>query len=152
MWIIKLLGAGLITLTGFLIGVRSVAKLKGRAAALEWYAGAANDIGVRMNSTAAEICDIILSLHGRDEYLTLEKPFSVVAKTENLTAREVGVVNEFFDGLGLGELNAQVKRCEAYAAILREQSGKAYAEYTEKARLYRMLGLFSGLGLAIILI
>lgn len=152
MWIIKLLGVALLTFTGFLAGVLSVKRLKNRVAALEWFAGAANDIGVRMNSTAAPIYDIMLTLYGKDEYLTLEKPFSVVAKTDNLTAREAGVVMEFFEGLGLGELTAQVKRCEAYAAILREQSVKAYAEYTEKARLYRMLGFFSGLGLAIILI
>ena len=152
MWIIKFLGVALLSLAGFLAGVLSVKKLKSRVAALEWFAGAVNDIGVRMNTTAAPISDIILTLYGKDEYLTLEKPFSVTAKTENLTPREAGAVKEFFGGVGLGELTSQVKRCEAYAAVFKEYSGRAYAEYYEKARLYKTLGFFAGLGLAIILI
>lgn len=152
MWIIKLFGAGLIAFAGLGLGVHSSLGLKRRANKLEWYAKAADAIGVKIESTAAEIYDIVRLLYGKDDYLVVKKPFSVEVDTADLTERESQTVNEFFSELGMGELEAQVKRCKTYAALLGELQRSAYSEYAEKARLYRILGLFAGVALAVIMV
>ncbi len=152
MWFIKLLGVALIVLSSLGISLRAVQKLKRRVDAFHFFSGAAATLAIQMNSTAAELYDIVNTLYGRQQYLELTKPFSVALKPCGLRQEETKTIEEFFEGLGMGELSAQVKRCEGYAAVFSECYREAKQEYTEKSKLYKMLGLFSGLSIAIILV
>ncbi len=152
MWLIKFLGAILITVSSLGVSMNAVNKVKRRVDALEWYSKAAGIIGVQINGTAAELYDIVATICGSRDYLELSRPFVVKFKQTELKPNEKRTVEEFFENLGMGEIEAQVKRCEGYAAVFAERLKEARAEYTEKAKLYRMLGLFSGIAISIILV
>lgn len=152
MWIIKLAGSVLLTAATMGVSLNAVARMKRRVDALEWYAKAANQIGVQINGTASELYDIVNTLYGSRDYLELSRPFSVIFKPCGITADEKRIAEEFFEGLGMGEITAQVKRCEAYSDMLHERYRQARAEYLEKSKLYKMLGLFVGLAVSIILV
>lgn len=152
MWFIKLVGSVLLVASTFGIGVYAVNSLKKRAEALGFYSKLAGSVALQINSTAAELYDIVNTVYGCRDYLELSRPFKVRLKPCELSASEQKTVEEFFEGLGMGELEAQVKRCEGYAALFAEQYREALGEYREKSKLYKMLGLFSGLVIAIILV
>lgn len=151
MLLMKISGAVLLCLTGTAIGINALSRLKKRADALDWYYKAAALIGSRIGGTAAELYDILNTLCGKDEYLRLSRPFKVELNFEALNSDDSRILSEFFGELGNGGIEQEVKRCEMYSKILESRYKKSRDEYLQKAKLYKMLGLFSGLSIAIII-
>ncbi len=151
MLLMKILGAILLCLTGTAIGTNALSRLKKRTDALEWYYKAAAQIGSRIGGTAAELYDIINTIYGKEHYLRLAKPFKIEFNNESLNREDLRTLSEFFGQLGSGGIEAEIKRCEMYSNILKDRYKKALEEYTQKSKLYKMLGLFSGLTVAIII-
>lgn len=73
-------------------------------------------------------------------------------KGEGLTQQDIKIVEEFFEGLGMGDTESQLKRCEVYLQLVRKQETAARVAASEKSGLYRKLGIFTGLFIAVILI
>ena len=151
MLLVKLIGALFLSVTGFLSGKSFVDRLKKRSDVLSWHYKAIGKIGTYIGGTAKELEDIIKSISGYSFYLTLSKPFSINVKTEWLKDSDINLLTEFFGSLGEGEIESEVARCKMYSDLLKEAHLSANREYLEKSRLYKMLGLFSGLTVAIIL-
>ena len=151
MLLMKILGAVFLCITGTATGINALSRLKKRADALDWYYKAAAQIGSRIRGTAAELYDIISTLYGKNEYLSVSRPFKVNFKGDFLSAEDRQIISEFFSSLGSENIEAEVRRCEMYSNILRERYKSAKNEYTQKSKLYKMLGLFSGLAVAIII-
>ncbi len=147
----KILGAVFLCITGTATGINALTRLKKRADALDWYYKAAAQIGSRISGTAAELYDIIGNLYGKSEYLNISRPFKIGFKGDFLFAEDRQIIMEFFSCLGEGDIEAEVRRCEMYSGILFERYKSAKKEYLEKSKLYKMLGLFSGLAVAIII-
>ena len=78
--------------------------------------------------------------------------YSVTVIDEGLTAEDKRLLTEFFSGLGMGDLQSTVALCENYREIVAKRAADAEKNAEEKSRLYSLLGLFSGIFLAIILI
>ncbi len=147
----KIMGAVLLSITGTVVGLNALSRLKKRAEALNWYYKSVSLIGSRIGGTAAELYDIINTLCGKEQYLRLSRPFNVQFNADNLNKDDLLTISEFFAELGSGETESEVKRCEMYSSILKSCYKKAYEEYAEKSKLYKMLGLFGGLAVAIII-
>lgn len=152
MWLIKLLGGALITAAFFGVAVNCNLRLKRRADALFWYTKAAWQIGVQIDSTSAELYDIVNTIMGSNDYLELSQPFSVTIKHCGINDEDMRTVRDFFSELGMGNAESQIKRCNIYSEIFKGKYSEALAEYNEKSKLYKMLALFSGIALSIILI
>lgn len=151
MLIIKIFGLIILSLTGLMVGAKQVARLKRRSDALYWFSANIRLIGEHIRGTAEEIYDIVNTLCGKENYLTLERPFKVKIKDCFLDAYDLEALNEFFIELGRLDSEAEIKRCEMYSAIISDRYKRAHKEYLDKNKLYKMLGLFSGLSVAIII-
>lgn len=151
MFLIKLIGATILSLTGMFMGINSVNKLKKRADSLDWFYKSLLEIATRISVSAAELSDIIISLYGYENYLKIYKPFKLEITTPYLKSGDKEILVEFFSSLGLGDIHSETKRCELYSKIIEERYKSAKSEYLQKSKLYKMLGLFSGLSLAIII-
>ncbi len=151
MLLIKLIGAVFLSVTGFLSGKEAVDKLKKRSDTLSWHYKAIGKIGTYIGGTAKELEDIIKSISGYGSFLTLSSPFSINVNTESLKPSDVNLLSEFFGSLGEGEIEAEVARCKMYSNLIKELYESANREYLDKSKLYKMLGLFAGLTLSIII-
>lgn len=148
----KTIGFILIVITGTAAGLNLSGKLKKRTIALKWYFLAINKIADKIGGTGAELYDIINTICGSTDYLVLKKPFAVDLKNTYLNTADRQAAEEFFAELGMGDSESQIKRCKIYANIFAQRLEAAEKEYNEKSKLYKMLGLFSGLSLAILLV
>ena len=151
MILVKLLGAVFLSITGFLSGKASVDKLKKRCDALSWHYKAIMKIGAYIGGTANELEDIIKSISGYGSFLTLTSPFSINVNTNYLKPSDVKLLSEFFASLGEGEIESEVARCKMYSDLIKELYESARRDYLDKSKLYKMLGLFAGLTIAIII-
>lgn len=151
MFIIKIFGLIILSLTGLLLGSKQVARLKKRSDALYWFSANIPLIGEHIRGTGEEIYDIVNTLCGKDMFLTLEKPFRVKIKDSFLDTYDLEALYEFFGELGRLDCEAEIKRCEMYSLIISDRYKRAHKEYLDKNKLYKMLGLFSGLSVAIII-
>lgn len=152
MLIIKISGLIILSLTGLLVGSKQVVKLKRRSDALQWFATNILFIGEHIRATANELYDIVNSLCGKENYLRLSRPFKIEITDDFLNSDDLGALNEFFENLGRLDTESEIKRCEMYAKIIQNRFKSAHKEYLEKNKLYKMLGLFSGLSVAIIMV
>ena len=151
MLIMKILGLIILSSVGLLLGSGQVAKLRRRSDALYWFSTNILLIGEHIRGTANEIYDIINTLCGKENYLMLSRPFKIEINSDFLNKNDLLTLNEFFGGLGSLDSESEIKRCEMYAKIIEDRFKSAYREYNEKNKLYKMLGLFSGLSLAIVI-
>lgn len=58
----------------------------------------------------------------------------------------------FFEGLGKSDIQGQITHCDLYISVLDRALENARDESREKGRLFCLLGLFSGLAVALLLI
>lgn len=71
---------------------------------------------------------------------------------ENLENGDITLATSFLNGLGMGDTQAELKRCETYMELFKKEHLKAEAKTKEKAALYRKLGVFLGMLISIVLI
>ena len=151
MLIIKVLGIIILSAVGLLLGSNQVAKLRRRSDALYWFSTNIVFIGEHIRATANEVYDIVNSLCGKENYLRLSRPFKIEIKSEFLNKDDLLALNEFFGSLGRLDTESEIKRCEMYGKIIENRFKSAHKDFNEKNKLYKMLGLFSGLSVAIVI-
>lgn len=151
-FLIKCFGIVFIIASTSLLGVYSGFKLKSRADALSWYVSAVCEIRDKVRATSAEIPKIVDGLYGGDKFFTVSTPFKVRLKKGALTERDEKLLNEFFGGFGMGDTASQISRCDMYINLLQKEYEQAAKEYAEKSRLYKQLGFFAGLGIAVMVV
>ncbi len=150
--IIKLTGMILLTGASLFIGINESLRLKKRVQTLDWFSNFVDEIGDRIRCDAEELKRIFSRIPTSVDYITVQTPFSVTIKKCGLNRDDEKLLYEFFLKLGTGDVESQVNRCTAYKNMLSDRKSRAESEYNEKGRLYKMLGLFAGLGVSIILI
>ncbi len=148
----KLMGAVFLVCATTAVGINMSRELSYRVKSLEWFIGAIDEIGEKIRYTSAELAQIVGSIYSVDTYLTVNNPFSVTVKKCGICEQDEKIICEFFSQLGMGDGESQIKRCMNYKRRLMRQKEDADKQQQEKSRLYKMLGLFSGLGIAIVLV
>ena len=151
-FLIKGLGSVFIVASTTLLGVYSSVELKNRREALSWYVGAVSEIREKVRATSAELCKILTGLYGSEKYFTVEAPFKVRIKKGALKERDEKIINEFFGGFGMGDTDSQIARCDMYLALLQKNYEEAAREFGEKSKLYKQLGFFAGLSVAVMVV
>ncbi len=151
-FLIKISGLVFIVSATTLFGIELSLRLRRRVGAINWYIKAVSEIGEKIRYTSAELAPIIGSIYDHQKYLIVDEPFSVSLRETGLDDADKQIVNEFFSGLGSGDTEEEIKRCSLYKRTLEKQLTFAEKAAAEKSRVYKMLGFFGGLGIAIILI
>lgn len=151
-FLIKISGLIFIVTATTLFGIELSLRLRRRAGAINWYIKAVSEIGEKIRYTSAELGVIIGSIYGQEKYLRVDEPFSVSLREVGLDDADKQILTEFFSGLGSGDTEEEIKRCSLYKRTLEKQLSSAEKAADEKSRLYKMLGFFGGIAIAIILI
>ncbi len=152
LFLIKFMGMCLIVLSSTFIGIGKSRQLKNRVLALEWYYSATIKIADKIRFSNEEILKILNSLHDNKKHLNITNPFKVVPTDENLNNDDKKVVSSFLENLGMGDTENQLNICNMYGKELLSRLDKARQETQEKTRVFKNLGFFIGLGIAIILV
>lgn len=75
-----------------------------------------------------------------------------ISSEVGLKETDIKLIKEFGAGLGISDIDGQIAHCEVNKTHLKSRLSDAIEERNKKGRLYRMLGICSGLTLALILI
>lgn len=65
---------------------------------------------------------------------------------------DIKLLEEFFDNIGMSDSKSEYERCELYFNLLTPKLQEAEQNYRELGKLYRNIGLFSGIFICIILL
>ncbi len=137
----KILGFVLIIFTTSAIGFLKSAELKGRYKKL-----------LSINKSIANLKEQI-RLHGGEIDRLLSQSFEKIpVDYSNLEKGDVEIVDEFFKNLGSSDTLSEYERCELYITLLKSRSEEAEEKYLELGRIYRSIGVMSGIFICIIFI
>ena len=65
---------------------------------------------------------------------------------------DIEILNDFFANIGMGDTKSEYERCELYINLLKAKADEAKSKYQELGRLYKTIGLFSGIFICIFFI
>lgn len=159
MYFIKFLGAALIVFAGFLCGRYMSYNLIQRCRTLE------NIIKVALFLKEQIVCfryeiDVIyknLIDNGFNEEFVLKLKNTKSKKEylkefDFLTYKDKTLAYELFSGIGMRDAKGEEENILVYIKLINEQLDFAKQEYAKKDKLYKNVGTFLGMGLAIFLI
>ena len=152
LFLIKFLGLFLITVSTTAVGINKSKQLFLRVSELEWYVKATRAIADKIRYSGDELAKVLLSLQGNAEHFSISSPFKVVLKKNSLNTDDQKAIGDFFENIGLGDTENQLNICSLYSKELSIRLDEARKELREKSKLFKSLGFFIGLGVAIILI
>ncbi len=137
-WLFKLSGFALILLTTYIAGYLKSNSLDLRRKKLIAIKSAINNLKQRIRLSNTEIDKLIsVSFEGiTDIYSALE-------------TRDIEIIKDFFDDIGMSDSKAEYERCELYISLLNTQITEAEKNYTDLSKLYKSIGLFSGIFICI---
>lgn len=69
-----------------------------------------------------------------------------------LEKQDKALLTKFFSGLGSTDIEGQLSHIKLYRELFNEQYQKSKEDIIKKSKLYRMLGLFSGLAFVVMFI
>ena len=93
---------------------------------------------------------IIDSVGGKSGFYT--KDYRLCVLPDSLNEAEIRLAEEFLNGLGMGDTETEIKRCETYKELFRKELQVAELQLREKGSLYGKLGIFFGLLMGIVFI
>ncbi len=70
----------------------------------------------------------------------------------HLENSDIELLEEFFSGIGMSDTKTEYERCELYINLLSAKAEEAGQNHKELGKLYRNIGLFSGVFICIILL
>lgn len=146
---LKMIGILIIIAVLTLSGFKATIKLKERARKLGLFIRLINEIedNVRLKTEIGEIFKGSLA----KELLNYEN-FCVEIKKDYLLAEEIKLLEDFFQKVGFGDVKTGTELCKQYKDLLGKKEKEAEQESLQKAKLYSILGFFSGLFVAVLLI
>lgn len=150
--ILKIIGISFIILSTASLGFFKASIYEGRVKDISWYIGTIGLIGQKIRFGMTNVSDTVKGIPASENYYVVASPFSVSLKKSRLKKTDEQVIKEFFEGLGTLDTQTEEKRCERYAGELQIRLKSATEKCHESSRLCKLLGLFSGVAISIILI
>ena len=146
---LKLFGILIIVAVSTLYGFKASANLKERTKMLGLYIRLISEIEDNMRLKIG-----LTEMFSRDISVKLleYKDYRVSFKKEGLLPEDVKLLEDFFAKVGFGDIKSGTELCRTYKELLIKKEKEAEQEMTQKAKLYSMLGFFSGLFVAVMLI
>lgn len=163
--IIKIIGGLFITAAGFLIGNTFSKKLSRRRDFLKTFQVFLSTLSTNLRYSGADIFSVVkLSAQSANfsefDLTEYNKPFEDVwhKKVEeipnciSLNDSDKELLLEFGSHLGKTDTEGQLRHIELYQTLFERQLKSAETEVSDKSRLYRTIGLFSGISAALMII
>lgn len=69
-----------------------------------------------------------------------------------LSKEDIRLLTDFGQGLGTTDVEGQLAHCELYKTMFSSRLKQAREEKEKKVKLYRMLGLFSGVAVSLLIL
>lgn len=145
---LKIIGAVLTVAVGAAFGMRASDKLRLRYKKLlahSLFISEASDM-MRMGAALSEI----YKLPSATTLIAAESYTAAVMK-EGLRSADIRLLSEFYASLGMGDTEAEIARCSTFLKIMEKRLSEAEQDMKSRSRLYSLLGVFSGLFVAILL-
>lgn len=111
-----------------------------------------------LRGTAGKILEPLLTAcagameEGTPFFDAWQKGLLEIPKSMGLTKEDLRLLTDFGQGLGTTDLEGQLSHCELYKAMFSSRLKQAREERTKKVKLYRMLGLFSGIAVSLLIL
>ena len=87
-----------------------------------------------------------IRLHGGDIERLINLSFKEFPiSTAHLKKEDITIIDDFFENLGAQDTVAEYERCELYINLLKAQADKAQKQHLELNRLYKNIGVLSGI-------
>lgn len=87
-----------------------------------------------------------IRLHGGDVERLINLSFAEFPiNTAHLKKEDITIIDDFFENLGAQDTVAEYERCELYINLLKAQADKAQKQHLELNRLYKNIGVLSGI-------
>jgi stage III sporulation protein AB len=80
-----------------------------------------------------------------------ESSVNTAAKREGFNDQDIALLHNFGNGFGASDLDGQLSHCALYYELVTDELKGAKEDRTRKAKLYQMLGVFSGMAVALLL-
>lgn len=146
---LKLLGILIIISVSTLYGFRASAALREREKKLGLYIRLISETEdkIRQKQSLEDIFSDTCS----SELLKYEN-YTVNFSKSGLLKDDIKLLEDFFASLGFGDIKSQTELCRTYKELLYKKEKEAEQETSQKAKLYSVLGFFSGLFVAVMLI
>lgn len=69
-----------------------------------------------------------------------------------LKEQDTEILKDFFENLGMGDTKSEYERCQAYMNMISNKINDAKKEYLELNKLYKSMGVLSGIFICIFLL
>lgn len=87
-----------------------------------------------------------IRLHGGDVERLINLSFAEFPiNTAHLKKEDIAIIDDFFENLGAQDTVAEYERCELYINLLKTQADQAQKQHLELNRLYKNIGVLSGI-------
>lgn len=126
-----------------LIGIKSAAALKERAAFINRLILCTDKISQYIKMGNAEKGEILKST--LPAFMSYEQEHVIIDKNIRLSLEDIRLIEEFFVGLGMGDIDAELVRCNAFKNLFKKQLIEAEKDVEEKHRLFTVSGFILGL-------
>lgn len=163
--LLKLTGCALIALTGFGIGNLLCKKLGARRDFFGKFCVFISLLQTRIRYDSADIFTLVSCCAkgaGLSYFESTEDtlPFASfwnseienIPKKAGLNNSDKELLSEFGSLLGTTDVEGQLKHLELYGSIFQKRLKDCQAEFKDKSRVYRALGLFGGVSAALIIL
>lgn len=145
----------LFKITGFLlifsactaIGILKSDSLKQRYQQLEEIIKSLSILAERIRLGGYERDELIFLSFG--DSLKIDSNFDIKLTYGSLSKDDLSLLTEFFKGFGMTDKDSEYERAILYSSLLKERLDSANKTYKEQGKLYRTIGVMSGIVLCI---
>lgn len=148
----KLIGSVLLVVSATLCGNALALRLSKRVQALKNMASFCNMAGEQIRLFATPVEKIINLAARRYNSLEFLQKYPNIAPAYPFAKTDVQLIKAFVTGLGASDVCGQLKHCEAYFLQFERLAKEVKTESDSKNRLYRVIGLFCGICITVLLI
>lgn len=109
----------------------------------------------QLNLRHKKLCNLIkeisvlkeyIRLHGGEAETLFKKCFSEYpVNCSFLNKGDIEITEDFFENIGLCDTKTEYERCELYIDLLKLRANDAKASYDQLNRLYKSIGVLSGI-------
>ena len=156
---LKILGAALISFSGFSIGCMYVQRLKLRLDFLREFSVFLSSLSTAVRYRNADIAVLVNSCGELFSFPESDysRPFSQMwqssiadfKKRWRLSEADMALLKEFGEGLGTTDIEGQLSHITLYQGLFSKQQSGAEDDIIQKSKLYKSLGLFGGVSAAL---
>ncbi len=170
MLFIKFLGALIIVSSGTMCGIYAAGGLKRRVEFLEQYIIFLTQAKTMISYSAVSVSEIFsevssvplvrpfldICLDGLSGGMSLKSSWhdavNSMYEQKLFSASDKALMYSFGETFGIGGINEEMTKTELHIALMNERLDEAKAELASKNKLYRILGMFGGIMVALIIL